>query len=362
MNAVESRFGTAENRKTGEIPVATTTNDDAAKAEKPESGELTPGARLAAQRAAKAAQKAAKKGTAPMVSGAVGERVSRFNEAVQENRKLITSSLLAVAAVVVLATAWNVISSVTSRNAGSALAEAVLVARANMEAEQEQLAGGGQGEEQEHEFAAGKPSPKKVLEKFKQTAASHSGSEAAKWARLGEAGELYAAARYDEAARAYTAALEAAGKDEFVRSRALEGLGFCLEAEKKLDQARERFEQMGALSSGAFKPLADYHVARIYLAQGDKKNAGASLSEVVSSLQSSSSGGNAGRHRYVRFEANARLRELGITPQRPNSTTTTTARGSSGKNAVGNPGRGSQQRDERNSAKQAAGSEESEDL
>ena len=269
---------------------------------------------MAAQRAAKAAQKAAKKGTAPVVSGAVGERINSVSEVVRENRKLILGVLLAVTSVFVLAAAWNVYSSITSRNAGSALAQAVAVASENMRAEQKHLVAGADKEEYESEQENASPDPERTLAKFEQTVANHPGSAAAKWARLGEARELYEAARYDEAARSYDAALKAAGDNEYLRSRALEGLGFCLEIEKKYDQARDRFEQMGALASGTFKPLADYHVARMHLAQGDEKRAGAILSELVSSLQSGSPDGLL--HRYVRFEASARLRELGISPQR----------------------------------------------
>jgi tetratricopeptide (TPR) repeat protein len=287
--------------------------DDARKAAAPASGELTPGSRLAAQRAAKAAQKAAKKGTAPMVPTAVGARVSRFNELMEQNRKLILGSALALVSVLVLVTAWRLFSSTTSRSAGRALAQAVSEVSEAIRADQERLADEQEGAATE----AKKPDAAKALREFRETVRRYPGTEAAGWARLGEAKELYAAGKYAEPAWAYDAAVEAADNDEFVKSRALEGLGFSLEAQKKYAEALDRFRHMAELAGGAFAPLAEYHVARMYIAQGDRQRAAVKLNEVVSSLREGSSSDAAGRNRYVMFEAGARLRELGYTPRRP---------------------------------------------
>lgn len=289
-----------------------TSEDDARKAAEPASGELTPGARLAAQRAAKAAQKAAKKGTAPMVPSAVGERVSRFNELVEQNKRLILGSVLGVALVLLLATAWNTYYSAAARSAGKALAEVVSAVNADIRAEQVRLAAGEEGD-----ATAKKPDADRVLRGFNEAVETHPQTKAATWARLGEAKALYSAGKYAEAARVYTAALKAAGDDAFIASRALEGLGISLEGEKKRKEALARFQEMAELAGGAFKPLAEYHVARMYIAQGDKKRAVVKLNEVVTALQSSSSGDARSRYRYVMVEASARLRELGYSPRRP---------------------------------------------
>jgi tetratricopeptide (TPR) repeat protein len=289
-----------------------TSEDDARKPSEPVSSELTPGARLAAQRAAKAAQKAAKKGTAPVVPSAVGERFSRFNELVEQNKRLILGSVLGVALVLLLATAWNTYSSAAARSAGKALAEAVSAVNANIRAERERLASGEGGD-----ATVKKPDADRVLRGFSEAVETHPRTKASTWARLGEAKALYSSGKYAEAARAYAAVLEAAGDDAFIASRALEGLGISLEGEKKHKEALARFKEMAELAGGAFKPLADYHVARMYIAQGEKKRAAVKLNEVVTALQSASSGDARSRYRYVMVEASARLRELGYSPRRP---------------------------------------------
>ena len=122
--------------------------------------------------------------------------------------------------------------------------------------------------------------------------------------------------KYSEAEKAYGSAVDEALDDAFLKSRSLEGLGLSLEAQKRYKEAEERFQEMATLADGAFKPLAGYHVARMYIAQGDKERAAGKLNEVITLLQQAGSDENRARNRYVMFEATARLRELGHSPRR----------------------------------------------
>ena len=91
-------------------------------------------------------------------------------------------------------------------------------------------------------------------------------------------------------------------------ARALEGLGIALEAAGKADDAQKRFEELKGFDDGSHKDLAEYHLARLKLAKGDRDGAKTILKEVYDRLNAPAEG--APRSRFLKGEVEARLAEL----------------------------------------------------
>jgi hypothetical protein len=92
--------------------------------------------------------------------------------------------------------------------------------------------------------------------------------------------------------------------------RALEGKGFTLEAEEHWDQALEVYQEMARVDDGRFEPVAKYHMARMYLAKGDRDRATETLRGVVDHLREAENDENAQDFEYVLAQAQIRLRAL----------------------------------------------------
>src|SRR5690606_11774787 len=89
--------------------------------------------------------------------------------------------------------------------------------------------------------------------------------ELALMAKLGEANALFDQEKYSEARKAYEAASNhpQAKLNEQVKGRALEGIGFTWEAEKKYPEALKAYAALAQLETGNFKKLSIYHQARV---------------------------------------------------------------------------------------------------
>jgi tetratricopeptide (TPR) repeat protein len=99
-------------------------------------------------------------------------------------------------------------------------------------------------------------------------------SDVAKNAQLVRAGILYDQGRFDDAAKAYDAALKHAPKDGAVAAVAREGAGLCDEARGKLDDALAKYKDMEpAGKSDFFRDRALVAQARVFVKKGDKKKA-----------------------------------------------------------------------------------------
>ncbi len=96
------------------------------------------------------------------------------------------------------------------------------------------------------------------------------------FARLGLAGLLFEQKKWDESLSLYRAvrASDLAREDLDVRGRALEGMGFCLEAKKDLEGALQAYRELTNMEGAAnLSTTGLYHQGRLLLARGDKDKA-----------------------------------------------------------------------------------------
>jgi len=115
------------------------------------------------------------------------------------------------------------------------------------------------------EFANADERSLKSLEAWRGLKGDQS-SELKATARLGAANALYDLRKYDEAIPAYQALLNDKSVQilPLIKLRALEGVGFCLEAQGKLTEALTAFTQLTSLDDKADKQLGRFHMARVH--------------------------------------------------------------------------------------------------
>lgn len=83
------------------------------------------------------------------------------------------------------------------------------------------------------------------------------------------------------AAQLYEEYLKQAGADDPLRFVALEGQGYALEEQGKLDEALDKFQKLGEVMDKSFGDLSLKHVARIKAQKGDKEGAAKALHELI---------------------------------------------------------------------------------
>jgi tetratricopeptide (TPR) repeat protein len=272
----------------------------------------TAGSRLAAKRAAKAAKKAAARGTQNPVEE-VAKSMLWASSWFDRHAKLIWGG---VAAVAVAAAAWVLFSmqrTQTEHQAGSLLRNAVVAATGTVLAEDAPAP----EDSLVPTFPSAAERDKKALERYREVQKSYGDTPAGHWAKLGEANELLALGKAAEATQAYNAVLQTAGDDNFLRFRALEGIGYALETDKKPDEALKRYDELGHFDNGAYKSIADYHRARILAATGKRDEA---LKLLEASIKASAAatektaGEGADRFASVNDAAQVLAQELGGAP------------------------------------------------
>lgn len=234
----------------------------------------TAGTRLAAKRAAKSAQKAAKRGTTNQLEQAthkVQQAAAWFDD---HGRTL----WIALGAVVVVGVAWVVLAhylTTKDYDAGVALQAAVtnslgIVVPAGETAPEDLIV---------PSYSSAEERGKKTLDGYRDVATKYGSSAAGKYATLGLANSLFDLGKYAESVTEYAKVLNGAGTatDTYLRFRALEGSGYALEAQQKYPEALAKFEELSRFADGAYRPLADYHRARILVAQAKPAEARALL-------------------------------------------------------------------------------------
>jgi hypothetical protein len=148
----------------------------------------------------------------------------------------------------------------------------------------------------------------KAGDAFASAARDEPGTRAAAWADLARASLLTVGGKADRAATLYQATYNAHKGDVVLGAQALEGLAIALETTGKLDDALKRFQELKGYDGGAQKDLAEYHIARVKLAKGDREGAKTLLKEVYDRLGAPAEG--APRSRFLKGEVEARLAEL----------------------------------------------------
>ena len=266
--------------------------------------ELTAGQRLAAAKAAKAARKAAKRGRSAEVveTKALKHAEAATTWAKQHRRKLIVAVVL-VAVAVAGATGWSIYSEEKAQEASTVLWDAVETARAEIVAE-----GGASPDEDTQTYATIEARAERASERYEKVVAQYPSTPAAVWAHLGRGNALYELGEHGDARTAYQKALTEGGDDPIIAWRALEGIGFTYEAEEQWDVAIERFQELGSSAEGAWRDIADYHLARMYLAKNDEARAKETLRELVDRLRGEREGEP--QLDYVLAQAELRLAAL----------------------------------------------------
>lgn len=319
------------NSGTGPEPSAPAAGEDSAQnLTKPADPKaMTPGQRLAAKRNKKAQQKQDFKSelkrqeeqqradeqeeaervmgtyTAPVTAPDAVQEVARdFSSYLHDHRNLIIGSIvsaIAVGLLLVLGQNWL--------RAGSAeqaklLATAIEIANAQVDSSNT-----------DGKDAAGKPVFKteadrasKAVEAFAAAAKESADSTAARWAKLGQGSVLTLSGKAGDAVPLFAATFSSRGDQMGLGALALEGHALALETAGKADEALKQLEQLKTYDGGAYKDLAEYHVARIKLASGDRDGAKTLLKGVYDRLGSPAEG--APKSRFLKGEVEVRLAEL----------------------------------------------------
>jgi tetratricopeptide (TPR) repeat protein len=289
---------------------------------------LTPGQRLALKRDKKAQQKKdlraelkreeeaeaeAEQEEAERVLGyrrpapepdTVQEVASEFTGYVQGHRWRIVGVVLGVIALGFAVVLGRSYLATGDAEQAQRLASAIELANAPLDPADDD----GKGADDKPVFKTAADRASKAAEAFAAAVKLSPDSLAASWARLGQAGVLLGAGKADQAVPLFQASLTAHKEDPVVGARALEGLGIALEAGGKSDEALKRYEELKSFDGGANKDLAEYHIARIKLAKGDREGAKTLLKELYDRLSAPAEG--APRSRYLKGEVEARLAEL----------------------------------------------------
>jgi hypothetical protein len=157
-------------------------------------------------------------------------------------------------------------------------------------------------------FKSEKDRAGKAVEAFAAVVKNGSDTRAGSLAKLAQGSLLTSLGKGDQAAPLFAAAFAAEKERPSVAAIALEGQGIALEAAGKADEAEKRFETLKSFDGSAYKDVAEYHLARLKLAKGDREAAKLLLKGVYDRLGSPAEG--APKSRYLKGEVEVRLAEI----------------------------------------------------
>ncbi len=286
---------------------------------------MTPGQRLAARKASKSAKKkefkaelkqneldAQEKAQAgsrilasePALPEEVQQVARDFSDFAHENQGRILGGIAAfvvISAVVILAQRFM---TTGNAEAASALESAIETAQAAIDAEDKD----GKTDDGKRVFATSEARAKKTAEAFGAVSKKFRDEAVSAWAQLGEASARMALGANAQAMTLYESVYAEGKGDPALAARALEGLGLALEALGKPDQARKRFNELKAVAGARNKDTAEYHLARLDLAKGDRESAKTLLKGLYDRL--SERGEGEPESKYLKGEVEIRLAEI----------------------------------------------------
>ncbi|MDH5671689.1 MAG: tetratricopeptide repeat protein [Myxococcales bacterium] len=264
--------------------------------------------RVAARRAAKAAAKAAKRGTAPLMAEAVADGVDTAQSWYGQNSRVVWTGL---GMGTLLALGWLSIGAHMQKSAhetAALLESAVDAALAPIVGTDNPTP---DAEDAEESFGSASERAEQAIKRFEAVVARDPDGPATSWARIGHAAALLELGKAEEARKLYAQVLDGADDDIYLRWRGLAGLGFALEALGKQTEAAKRFEELAALEGGAFRPLGDYHRARMLVAEGKRKEA-ADLLKSLSEDEAKRPPEQGARFESVMADVATLMSELGV--------------------------------------------------
>ena len=286
---------------------------------------MSAGARLAAARAAKAARKAAKRGKEKQEEQApldavkesdLGQKAAQAGEWAQQNQTIV----YAIAAAVILGLGgyigWHYHSKGQAEASATLLAEALEISTAELRGED---APPPDEDDDAPTFTSAEARAEAALEAFEAVTTSHPDSAAAAWAYLGAGNALLELERYEDARQRFDRAIAVAGSDRTVLWRALEGKGFTHEAEEQWAEAAEVYQELSRVDDGSLDRVAQYHLGRMFLAQGEREQATETFRTLVEGLREASDDEEQQDFEFVLAQAEVRLAELdpSSAPARP---------------------------------------------
>lgn len=243
---------------------------------------LTAGQRLAAQKAAKAAMKARKRGKA-VVEDEILKKASKAGEWIGRYRRGFAAVVAGiVVAIGAIGVGWWYQAG-QAHKASALLLKAVETTTAPI-GEASTFGVQAEAEKKKERFKTTDERARKAIKRYGKVIAQFPNTEAADWARLGQAGQYMLLADSSKAAKRYNEVADAA-RQPWLSRQALQGLIATSEQQKDYKAALEHANALAALNDGAFKDLAEYHTARILLAQGEKKNGAQRLKKLVERLR-----------------------------------------------------------------------------
>lgn len=289
---------------------------------------MTSGQRLAAKRAAKAASKrefkeelkekkaeeqrkadeaqqlSSRTQSEPALPEEVEIVARGFSDFAHEQRGKILGGIaafLVISAAVILVR--GMLSS-SSAEAADALRLALETANADVDPEDKD----GKTDLGDPVFASRSERTKKSAETFASVAKRFPDKAVALWSKVAEGAAQMELNAPDKALANFEEAGGKAQSQVELKTRAVEGAGIALEAQDKLPDALKRYEELKTLNGDASKNLAEYHIARIKLKQGDREGGKQMLKALYDRLSSQPEGTPPSR--FLRGEVEVRLSEI----------------------------------------------------
>lgn len=289
---------------------------------------MTPGQRLAAQKAAKASKKQAEKLTRKeqaeaeraaneiLTARPAGEpdeadlRVAETRTFVASHSKHLVYLGAAVVAVFLAWVGFEQYSAHKDAAAGRLLYQATEAARAEIREEPVE-----NDRSRRLTFRSTASRDREALRRFRKVVSEASSSDAAVRARLGIASILVSQGKLTEAKRELSAAAELRGDDPGLGAQAIEGLGVIALEQRQWDEAKQRFEELRALDGNRYQHVANYLTARTLYAQGRANEAKPKLRALLDALEEA----DAPRLPYVQTQAELLLQQIDPSTARPSS-------------------------------------------
>jgi tetratricopeptide (TPR) repeat protein len=232
------------------------------------------------------------------------EAAANVTHYVQDHTGRIVAGVLGVVAVGLLFVFGRDLLMAGSAEQAKLFETALEIANAQVDANDDD----GKNDQGKPVFKSEKDRATKAVEAFAAAAKNAPDSRAGSLAKLAEGSLLTSLGKAGDAVSLFAAAFSAEKERPSVAALALEGEGIALEAADKGADAEKRFEQLKTFDGSAYKDVAEYHLARLKLAKGDRDGAKVLLKGVYDRLGSPAEG--APKSRFLKGEVEVRLAEI----------------------------------------------------